>query len=159
MKIKKIPTILSAIAICAALSACSGTDDTSNAGEINIPKKKIVLETSPPDKYTYYLKDYVGRNCASLGSIWGKQVIDYSYGPGCIRLNLVSDDGSYIDISNESILKSYKVTGQSVEPNTEIKLVFKKDENGDESAFDVENQSIREIELYVTPVKSAEIAE
>lgn len=156
---KKFISILSVIAICTTLAACNsagGIDDTNGTSSI---KKKIVLETAPPDKYTYYLKDYVGRNCASLGNVWGTQIFDNSYGPGSIRLNLIADDGSYVDIHDENALKGYRVTGQSVEPNTEIKLVFKNDENGEESNYDVENQSLSEINLYVSPVKSNETAE
>lgn len=143
---KKFISILSAIAICSTLTACSSADSA------NSTEKVIELETAPPDKYTYYLKDYVGRNCASLGQKWQNQMIDYSYGPGCIRLNLVANDGSYVDIDDENELKKYCVTGQSVEPNTVIKLSFKTDENGEELSL-VENQTINEIELHVALVE------
>lgn len=46
------------------------------------------------------------------------------------------------------------VTGQSVSPNTELKLVFDKDSDGKEYDSLVDTQNIEEIELYVTKLSS-----
>lgn len=106
-----------------------------------------------PDKYTWYIRDYVGRNLAMCGytSLGG----DYrdAYGETTVKLILTAEDGSYIDIEDEEILKKYKVTGQNIAPNTEMKLEFSKDENGEEDGTFVEGQNIEEIELSVSLVE------
>lgn len=105
-----------------------------------------------PDKYTWYIKDYVGKNCASLGycSLSGKRVD--KYGSGYLSLVFVSPEHSYIDVSDEDMLSEYVVTGQNLEPNTELKLTFLTDENGEEYNNLVDVQSYDEIVLSVKKV-------
>lgn len=45
------------------------------------------------------------------------------------------------------------MTGQNVSPNTEIKMEFLKDGNGEEYSNLVGNQSVEEIELSVSPIE------
>lgn len=104
-----------------------------------------------PDKYTSYVKDYVGRNLASCGYIsWGGEFRD-EYGENSLKLIIVTNDGSYIDIADENIediLKGFVVTGQSVSPNSEIKFEYAKNSEGEEYSW-TSWQSREEIELYV----------
>lgn len=145
---KKLISILLAIVICAALAACSGTNGAEKATTVHTP-----MATKPsPDKYTYYLKDYVGRNCASFGFGWGSQIGE-KYGSGTIYFNIITNDGSYVDVNDKNSLSQYIVTGQSVEPNTEIKYVFKVSSDGKELRL-IDTQSLEEVDLYVTRVKS-----
>ena len=65
----------------------------------------------------------------------------------------MADDGSYVDISDET-LRKYVVTGQNLEPNTELKLEYSKDESGAEYSNLVESQNISEIELYVSMIEN-----
>jgi len=108
--------------------------------------------TPSPDKYTWYIRDYTGRNLASCGylAMSGKR-IDH-YGAGYIRFVLTSDDGTFIDPQDTELLKNYVVTGQSVAPNTELTYVFDTDSEGNEYDNLVSSQNLEEIELTVKPV-------
>lgn len=152
---KKISSILAAITVCAVLSGCNiseGPNEPSVSTKEGI-HTPVAINPSP-DKYTFYLKDYVGKNCASLGRAWGNTIFDSTgYGAGRMNLSLISTDGTYIDLKDEETLKKYYVTSQSIEPNTEIKLTFLTDDDGNEYDNLVATQSIEEISLYVSPVQ------
>ena len=107
-----------------------------------------------PDKYTWYIRDYTGRNLASCGylSMGGKRM-DH-YGAGYIRFVITSDDGTFIDPQDTELLKNYVITGQSVAPNTELTYVFETDSDGNEYENLVRSQNLEEIELTVKPVGS-----
>ncbi len=135
--------------------------DTQSYEEIILCVKKIGTEANPislteikpsPDKYTWYISDYVGRNLRGCGYIsLGGDFMD-EYGDAAIRFVIVANDGSYIDPTDESVLKSYVVTGQSVAPNSELKLIYSKDSSGKEYDSLVESKNIEEIELYVSRI-------
>ena len=105
-----------------------------------------------PDKYTWYIRDYTGRNLASCGylAMSGKRM-DH-YGAGYIRFVITSDDGTFIDPQDTELLKNYVITGQSVAPNTELTYVFDTDSDGNEYDNLVHSQNLEEIELTVKPV-------
>lgn len=108
--------------------------------------------TPSPDKYTWYIRDYSGRNLASCGYLsMGGDRMDH-YGAGYIKFVIVSDDGSFIDPEDTELLKNYVITGQSVSPNTELKYVFSTDSEGNEYDNLVQSQNIEEIEITVRPV-------
>lgn len=52
-----------------------------------------------PDKYTWYIQDYVGRNAASIGyaSLGGDRL--ERYGAGVLEFIFVTEDGTYLDYS------------------------------------------------------------
>lgn len=111
----------------------------------------ITIQASP-DKYTWYMQNYVGKNVASIGyTSLGGDRLD-TYGAGHIELNLVADDGMYLDINDENILKQYIVKAQSIEPNTEIKYTFQVDSEGNEYSNLVDFQNIDEIDLLVSKI-------
>ena len=147
---KKIKTILGMALLflsltfvgCTSISGTSGVsgqetekDSTSmnkeeDAYEDEQHEEAEVMQS--PDKYTWYIKDYVGKNVAAFGyTSMGGDRMD-RYGEGYVKLILVNEDGSYIDINNEEDLKSYIVAAQNIKPNTELKYVFEKDEEGEE---------------------------
>lgn len=66
-----------------------------------------------------------------------------------MKLVPVCVDGSYVDVSSEEALKGYVVIGQNLEPNTEIRLAFELDENGEEYDNLVSSSSIDAIVLLV----------
>lgn len=103
-----------------------------------------------PDRYTHYVRDYVGRNLAECGyySISGR--LTDAYGHGYVFFDVVADDGSYIDAGDEAQLAGYMVTSQSVEPNTAIQMTYSKDSEGNEYSNLIESQSIETITLNVT---------
>lgn len=121
--------------------------DGTMAGE-SVPFELISINPSP-NKYTHYIRNYVGKNVASFGytSLGGDRRDEY--GAGNIRLNLVADDGSYLDPENIDILKQYVVVSQDVAPNSEMKLTFRKDSKGNEYSNLIESQTYQSITLYV----------
>ncbi len=102
-----------------------------------------------PDKYTWYIQDYVGRNAASIGytSLGGDRL--ERCGAGVLKFIFVTEDGAYLDDEDESVLKQYIVTDQNLKPNTEMKMTFQKDSRGKEYDNLVEYQSIESIDLKV----------
>lgn len=104
------------------------------------------------DKYTYYVRDYIGRNLASCGylSMSGKRMDQY--GAGYIKFVIVATDGSFVDPKDDEQLKNYVIIGQNIMPNTELKFEFMTDSEGNEYESLVNSQNIEEIELTVKPI-------
>lgn len=126
--------------------------DGTMAGE-PVNAEMVSIKASP-DKYTWYMRNYVGKNVASFGyTSWGGDRMD-EYGAGHIKLNFVADDGAYLDPENFDLLKQYVVTRQDVKPNTEIHLTFMKDSKGNEYSNLVQSQSYESITLYVHKLKN-----
>ena len=67
-------------------------------------------------------------------------------------------DGSYVDVSSEEALEDYVVIGQNLEPNTEIRLAFELDENGEEYDNLVSSSSIDSIVLLVKRIGGSDTA-
>ena len=134
-------------------------EGTSEASEETVSEngghQPVDIKQSP-DKYTWYIKDYVGKNAAAFGyTSMGGDRMDH-YGEGYLKLILVNEDGTYIDISNEDDLKNYVVTAQNLAPNTELKYTFMEDESGEEYGSLISYQNIEEIVLAVKEVRSKE---
>ena len=110
--------------------------------------EQIIIKESP-DKYTWYIKDYVGRDCASFGytSISDRRYDEYGYGN--IELIFITEDSKYVDITSDDILKEYIVTEQNLEPNTELKLFYKLKDDGTEYDTRVEYMNYNDIVLKV----------
>ena len=122
---------------------------TGSSEETSLGLTEII---SSPDKYTWYIRDYTGRNLASCGYLsMGGNRMDH-YGAGCIKFVIVSEDGTFIDPEDTDLLKNYVITGQNIAPNTELKFVFAMDSEGNEYESLVESQSIEEIDLTVKPI-------
>lgn len=118
-------------------------------------KERKLTEISPsPDKYTSYIRDYTGRNLVDCGYISMMGDFRDAYSGGTIKFVITTDDGSYVDVSDEEALKKYVVTEQNIESNTELKLEYSKDETGAEYSNLVDSQNISEIELYVTSIEN-----
>ena len=102
-----------------------------------------------PDKYPAYMKEYTGRNLADCGYISLGGQLRSEYGCGTIQVIPVSEDGSFIDVTDKNVLKDYVVTSQNIEPNTEMTFTFLKDENGEEYSNLIDTQSCSEVQLRV----------
>lgn len=155
---KKVLLLFLTLAVLFVFAAC-GTNQ-ANISEQSQPQyqpqyQNITIKESP-DKYTWYVKNYVGRNCATIGytSLGGSRLD--RYGEGLLKLIFVSPDGTYVDYSSDDTLKDWVVTGQSLVPNTELKLVFEKDSDGNEYSSLVESQSYYEIVLSVKRINDNE---
>lgn len=154
---KKIISFLLAFSLLLSFTACSSQPDSSDnepastENNTTIQTDTTEIKTSP-DKYTWYVKNYVGKNLASVGyTSMGGDRMD-SYGNGYIQLILLTTNGEYIDIENEEELKAWRVIGQNLSPNTEIKYTYELDSDGEEFDSLVAHQNIEEIVLAIAPV-------
>lgn len=96
---------------------------------------------------TYEIKNYVGRNLASIGEC----NLDYKadkYGEGELRLVFVTESGMIIPADNEEIQKQYTVVKQSIDAGTELKVTYQ--DNSYMSLVDY--QSFDEIILYASQI-------
>ncbi len=138
---------------------------TKSHEEIVLAVKKIgsndgAVDMTPidasPDKYTRVVRDYVGRNLAECGYLALGGYLADSYGSGVVKLNIITDDGSYIDVSDSDVYKEvisqYKVTSQNVAPNSTISMTFSLDSDGNEYDNLVSSKSLESIDLYVTKI-------
>ena len=151
-----------AIAGMAGCSAQQGTQDqgqaegqrgaqtSDSATEQSAPEQITIMQS--PDKYTWYVKNYAGSNLANVGYVSMSNDLRDRYGASNVKLVPVSTDGSYVDVTDEEALKGYVVVSQNLKPNTEIKLIFDVDENGEEYDNLVRCSSIDSIVLLVKPV-------
>ena len=130
---KAISLLLVIVMMTIALAGCgSKSENPAGNADSNQPADESITIKNSPDKYTWYIKNYVGKNCASIGyTSMGGDRMDH-YGAGYIELVMVTPDGAYIDIETDDDLKQYVVTVQSYAPNTELKYVFDTDEDGNE---------------------------
>ena len=98
----------------------STTNNTNTTRTSNSTQHPIQTK-SPTDKYTYYIKDYVGRNASDTCEWRLDESCKDDYGDGALQIVFITSDGQKIDETNISY---YKVTSQNIEPNTEIKISY-----------------------------------
>lgn len=101
--------------------------------------------------YTYQIRNYVGKNVASVGKISGSSVVD-TYGSGELRIVFVTEDGMFINPSDEEQKKQYVVVEQSLEKDSNITIVHLRNSSGEPYSNLVDYQSYEEIILYVAPI-------
>ena len=144
---KKFATTLLIFVMLFCFSACGG-GSKKTAEETNTPNNSSLDSVEYKD--TWKIKNYIGKNLATIGSYdeWDKKLID-EYGESYVTLIIISEDGSYIDLSDTNIKKNYVVTQQNIEADTELKLVF----DGDGLGY-VESQNIEEIDLHVKKISN-----
>lgn len=116
-------------------------------------ENKLITPKPAVDRYTYYMPNFVGRNLNTCGYISLGGDLRFRLGEANIKLNIVSSDGSFIELE-EDVLKNYVVYAQSVEPNSEFKIQYEVDSAGNEYDNLVDQQSYKEIDIYVKPVNS-----
>lgn len=151
---KKLLAILLTIVTLLSLTACGNTLPGSSAANKDTPEETFVTIKESPDKYTWYIKNYVGKNCAAFGSEYGGYLCD-KYGDARVKFIFIAEDNSFVNPEDKESLKNYVVTAQSVEPNTELKLVFATWADGSEASGVVDRQNIEEIELYVKRIDNS----
>lgn len=125
--------------------------DSAEASELLSTAKqhRRVSITPSPDKYTYFIQDYVGLNLSSIGyTSMGGDRLD-RYGAGLLKIYPITLDGTYIDIEDEDTLSQFVVVGQNITPNSELKLNYQKDSKGNEYSNLIDYQSIESIDLLV----------
>ncbi len=111
----------------------------------------IPIDVSP-DRYTEHIRNYVGKNLASFGyASLGGDRRDH-YGETTVKLNMVTQDGTYIDPEDTQQLMRYVVTRQDVAPNSEMKITYLKDSHGEEYSSLVDSQTYETVTLYVREI-------
>ena len=121
------------------------TAERSSRQTVHIP----TAVNASPDRYTWYVQDYVGRNAAGFGyTSLGGDRLD-RYGAGYLEFIFVTEDGTFIDIEDEKMLQKYIVTGQNIAPNTEMKYIYQTDSSGKEYSSLIDFQSVTTIDLTV----------
>lgn len=100
--------------------------------------------------YTYQIRNYIGKNLASVGKVENERLID-EYGKGEINIIIVTENGTYISPEDEA-KKEYSVVGQNVDAGTDITIVHQRDSKGEPYSSLVDYQSCEEIVLYVAPI-------
>lgn len=103
------------------------------------------------DKHSYYIRDYVGRNAASFGKMYGSDRVD-EYGIAEVKLNYTEENGEYIDFTDENELKKYIVVSQDIKANSELSIVYDTDSDGSESYYLTFSQKYDEINLTVRKI-------
>lgn len=121
--------------------------DGTTTGNV-IPYAPVAIKPAP-DRYTAYIRNYVGKNLATVGytSLGGDRLDEYH--AARIELCIVTEDGTYIDIEDSDLLQQYVIIGQNIAPNTEVKIVYQKDSKGKENDNLVDFCSIGVIDLHV----------
>ena len=123
--------------------------DIDDVDENIFEQSNVTLIKGSPDRRTYFIRDYSGRNAASFGREWGDGRID-EYGDSELRITFTADDGTYVNPADKSQLQKYVVTGQDIAPNTELKYVYQTNSRGEEYDNLIRSQNYEEINLYVT---------
>lgn len=104
-----------------------------------------------PDKYTWFIKNYVGRNASDAcdGSYDNQYGCSDTYGYAYVNIKFITDDGTKITEEN---VNDYVVVSQDVAPDTQLNLEFRKDESGKEYESLVSNQNVEEIALNLEKI-------
>ena len=103
------------------------------------------------DRHIYHIRDYKGRNVASVGKRKNEEDnerID-EYGNGKIIIELQSEDGSFVDVDDMNSLRRYVVTDQDIAVNTELVLSYETDSYGNEYENLIKSQNYERITLTV----------
>ena len=120
----------------------------------SVADTKITVDTQSNSEegiYTYNIRNYVGKNLASVGKMYGSQWID-EYGDGELRICIVTEDGMIVPGDNDEIKKGYTVVDQNIPADANLIMVNQRDSRGKPYSNLVDYQSYEEIILYVAPV-------
>lgn len=148
---KRMAALTAIVAAALAVTGCAGSTQSGSADAA--AKHEPVTIKESPDKYTWYIKDYVGMNAASAGYTSMDGFRRDEYGKSNIKLVYVADTGEFLDPEDEEQLQEYVIVAQSLEPNTELKYTYSLDENGEEYENLVSDKSLDSITLNVTRIE------
>lgn len=153
MKTKHFAAVALAGVLALGLGAC-GNQAVSGTNQSSSGQESVSVRQST-DKYTRYVNNYVGMNLANFGryaSLY-HEFWDESYSPiPIVYLNVQSDDGSYVDISSVDARKGWYVVSQEPAPNTEIKIEYTKNSDGEE-VYD--SATVKAVNLKVAKAPSS----
>lgn len=101
--------------------------------------------------YSYEIRNYVGKNLASIGKVSGNYLID-EYGSADVKIVIVTESGMIVPGTDTELKKQYTVVAQNITAGSEITVVHLRDSKGRPFSSLVDYQSQDEIVLYVVPV-------
>ncbi|MEQ3452403.1 hypothetical protein ABM133_08435 [Enterococcus cecorum] len=153
---KKVVLTLSTILLASTLAACNSNSKTeaskASTSETKVEKTKTssTEKREPETKYIKYVKDYTGRNVASIG--WFNETNSWTQvGEANMPTVFITKSGEAVTEENA---KDYKIVSQEPAPGTKVELTYEKDENGKEYDNLVENTSVSEYVFHVEKVKT-----
>lgn len=115
-----------------------------------LQKPNIIAISPTQDRRTYHIRDYMGRNAASVGFYNGNKRYE-TYGPGKIEIVFSTKDGTYLDTSKNNLLEQYVVIDQDIDPNTKLTYTFYDHPDGEISNV-VEYQSHKVLNVLVEKI-------
>lgn len=101
--------------------------------------------------YTYEMRNYIGKNAASIGEVSGGYLVD-DYGSGELRVVFVTADGMIIPPEDKETKKNYTVVAQNIEAGANVTVVHLRNSKGEPYSNLVDYQSYDEILLYVAQI-------
>jgi len=107
------------------------------------------------DRHAYPIRNYVGRNAASVGESNLAGIAD-AYGHGWVKIIFSAADGTYVDMKDLRERRQYRVIAQDIAPDTVMTYGYHVFRGEGESSL-VEYQSHQEINLTVEKLDDAVI--
>lgn len=101
--------------------------------------------------YTYEIRNYIGKNAASIGEVSGSYLVD-DYGSGELRVVFVTADGMIISPEDKEAKKNYTVVAQNIEAGANITVIHLRNSKGEPYSNLIDYQSYDEILLYVAQI-------
>lgn len=126
----------------------SGGEYDSNS---EIPAMHELVADEVEGIYTYSIRDYIGKNAASIGTKSGDFMMD-EYGSGGLRIVFVTEEGVFLNPDDTELQKQYKVIAQNIPSGSPIAIVHQRNSRGEPYDNLVSYQSQDEIVLYVAPI-------
>ena len=159
MKLRHFAAVALAGVLALGLGACGGQGSSTQASpEQTQPKtmevdeaQKAIKVREDLDKYTRYLRNYVGMNLANVGkeSTNSSGHIYADFGPGTISFDVQTDDGEFVDVSSMEVRKGYYVVSQDPAPDTEVKFTYEVGSDGKEV---YKTKTVNNVKLHVAKV-------
>ena len=145
MKLRHFAAVALAGVLALGLGACGGQGSSTQASpEQTQPKtmevdeaQKAIKVREDLDKYTRYLRNYVGMNLANVG----KESTNSS--------DVQTDDGEFVDVSSMEVRKGYYVVSQDPAPDTEVKFTYEVGSDGKEV---YKTKTVNNVKLHVAKV-------
>jgi len=145
------------------LSGCAQSSDNQGSDGSNESESALVTsdETSEEpqeetevyedDRYTKHVKNYVGRNASSVGTLRMSGNFMESYGALDLLVVHITENGEAVTEDN---VADYRVVRQEPAPGTPISLEYKKNSEGEEYDNLLESSSIKELILHLEKVST-----
>lgn len=154
MKKISLPFILSAVLLCGCTTTASTSQTRTEQSKPSTPTPSPFTRKTSDDPHIAYINSYTGMNAASVGyTSLSEERMDH-LGGGYVRLEFVTEDGTYVGSDEEKKLKNYVITAQNVKPNTEVHFTYSNEDGKEDTGGFPSFQTVDEIDLAVKKVGS-----